>query len=154
MRWSIIRLICARELRDQLRDRRTVFMIAVLPLLLYPILGMAVVQFALGFAEKPSVVGIVAQTPGAKTFPGRLPPESGKSPLPAAVILQATSQLIDPSPYPALITAAVAHAGPQILDYPPLIVEGQFNTFGQNPATLPMSYLLALARVRIVFVEN
>src|SRR5262249_9387773 len=29
MRWSMIRLIWFRELRDQLRDRRTVFMIAV-----------------------------------------------------------------------------------------------------------------------------
>jgi sodium transport system permease protein len=58
MRWSIIRLIFFRELRDQLRDRRTIFMIAVLPLLLYPVLGVAVLQFALGFAEKPSVVGI------------------------------------------------------------------------------------------------
>jgi len=29
MRWSIVRLIWLRELRDQLRDRRTVFMIAV-----------------------------------------------------------------------------------------------------------------------------
>src|SRR5439155_172651 len=28
MRWSIIRLIWLRELRDQLRDRRTLFMIA------------------------------------------------------------------------------------------------------------------------------
>ena len=44
MRWSIIRLIFFRELRDQLRDRRTVFMIAVLPLVLYPVLGTAVVQ--------------------------------------------------------------------------------------------------------------
>ena len=40
MRWSIIRLIWVRELRDQLRDRRTIFMIAVLPLLLYPLLGL------------------------------------------------------------------------------------------------------------------
>src|SRR5947209_216965 len=30
MRWTIVRLIWARELRDQLRDRRTLFMIAVL----------------------------------------------------------------------------------------------------------------------------
>src|SRR5437868_1722686 len=30
MRWSIVRLIWHREFRDQLRDRRTVFMIAVL----------------------------------------------------------------------------------------------------------------------------
>ena len=46
MRWSIIRLIWLRELRDQLRDRRTVFMIAVLPILLYPVLGFGVLQFA------------------------------------------------------------------------------------------------------------
>ena len=46
MRWSIIRLIWLRELRDQLRDRRTLFMIVGLPLLLYPVLGFAVLQFA------------------------------------------------------------------------------------------------------------
>ena len=39
MRWSIIRLIWVRELRDQLRDRRTLFMIAVLPIILYPVAG-------------------------------------------------------------------------------------------------------------------
>ena len=39
MRWSIIRVIWLRELRDQLRDRRTVFMIVVLPLLIYPLAG-------------------------------------------------------------------------------------------------------------------
>ena len=32
MRWRIIRLIFRRELRDQLRDRRTLFMIVVLPI--------------------------------------------------------------------------------------------------------------------------
>jgi sodium transport system permease protein len=58
MRWSIVRLIWFRELRDQLRDRRTVFVMAVLPLLLYPALGFGVLQFALGFINKPSVVGI------------------------------------------------------------------------------------------------
>src|SRR5262249_48670544 len=58
MRWSIIRLIWLRELRDQLRDRRTVIMMAVLPLLLYPALGFGVLQFALSFANKPNVVGI------------------------------------------------------------------------------------------------
>jgi sodium transport system permease protein len=62
MRWSIIRLIFFRELRDQLRDRRTLFMIAVLPLVLYPILGTAVVQFAAGSGEKPSTLGIVGSS--------------------------------------------------------------------------------------------
>ncbi len=69
MRWSIIRLIWLRELRDQLRDRRTLFMIVVLPLLLYPVLGFLVVQFAFGFAEKPSVIGIEKATTAAAEFP-------------------------------------------------------------------------------------
>ena len=39
MNWRNIRLIYAREIRDQLRDRRTLFMIAVLPLLLVSAVG-------------------------------------------------------------------------------------------------------------------
>jgi len=58
MRWSIIRLIWLRELRDQLRDRRTVFVMAVLPLLLYPALGFGVFQFALSYSTKSNVIGI------------------------------------------------------------------------------------------------
>lgn len=45
MRWPIIRLIWHRELRDQIRDRRTVFMLVVLPFLLYPALGLLATQF-------------------------------------------------------------------------------------------------------------
>ena len=44
MSWTNIRLIWFREVRDQLRDRRTIFTLAVLPLLLYPLLGMAFLQ--------------------------------------------------------------------------------------------------------------
>src|SRR4029078_1020679 len=46
MNWQTVRLIYCREIRDQLRDRRTLFMIAVLPLLLYPLLGMSVFQLS------------------------------------------------------------------------------------------------------------
>jgi sodium transport system permease protein len=46
MTWRNVRLIYGREIRDQLRDRRTLFMIAVLPLLLYPLLGMSVFQLS------------------------------------------------------------------------------------------------------------
>ena len=52
MRWSIIRTIWLREMRDQMRDRRTLFMILGLPLLLYPVLGLGVLQFAMSFTEK------------------------------------------------------------------------------------------------------
>src|SRR4051794_20485326 len=59
MRWSIIRLIWLRELRDQLRDRRTVFMIAVLPVVLYPLGGFAFMQVASMFLTQPARVGLV-----------------------------------------------------------------------------------------------
>ena len=58
MRWSIIRVIWVRELRDQLRDRRTLFMIAVLPILLYPLAGLGLMELAAGFSQKPQVVGV------------------------------------------------------------------------------------------------
>src|SRR5882724_11417076 len=81
MRWSIIRLIWFRELRDQLRDRRTLFMIAVLPLLLYPVLGFAVLKFATGFVAAPSTVGVAHARP-SHAFPPRTPPSAGRSALP------------------------------------------------------------------------
>lgn len=45
-RWSAIWLIYLREMRDQVRDRRTLFTIAVLPIMLYPLLGMLLLQIA------------------------------------------------------------------------------------------------------------
>ncbi|MEJ7591435.1 MAG: ABC transporter permease subunit/CPBP intramembrane protease [Planctomycetaceae bacterium] len=59
MSWKNVRLIFMREVRDQLRDRRTLFMITVLPLLLYPMLGLGVVQMMLTFSEQQRVVVIL-----------------------------------------------------------------------------------------------
>lgn len=56
MSWLNVKLILAREVRDQLRDRRTLFMIAVLPILLYPLLGMSFVQISQFLEEKPTRV--------------------------------------------------------------------------------------------------
>lgn len=70
MRWSIIRLIWFREMRDQMRDRRTLFMVVVLPLLLYPILGYGVLQFTMPFVRQQNVVGLV----GREYLPPDLPP--------------------------------------------------------------------------------
>ena len=44
MKWSNVQLIYLREVRDQLRDRRTLFTIAILPIFLYPLLGMIFLQ--------------------------------------------------------------------------------------------------------------
>lgn len=45
MSWTNVKLIFLREVRDQLRDRRTLFMIFVLPVVLYPLLGLSFFQF-------------------------------------------------------------------------------------------------------------
>jgi sodium transport system permease protein len=59
MRWSNLYVIFRREVRDQIRDRRTLFMIFVLPILLYPILGIGVTKFAMALEQKPRVVIVV-----------------------------------------------------------------------------------------------
>ncbi len=68
MNWTNIKLIFLREVRDQLRDRRTLFMVAVLPLLLYPALGIGMVQMTVTFSEQMRNVVII----GADEIP---PPE-------------------------------------------------------------------------------
>jgi sodium transport system permease protein len=59
MNWYNVKLILAREIRDQLRDRRTLFMIFVLPLLLYPLLGTSFFQVSQFLREQPTRVLIV-----------------------------------------------------------------------------------------------
>ena len=59
MNWSIVKLIFRREVRDQLRDRRTLFTVAVLPLLLYPLMGMALLQVAQFMREHPTNVWVI-----------------------------------------------------------------------------------------------
>ena len=66
MSWSNIKLIYLREVRDQLRDRRTLFMIAVLPMLLYPLMGIVVLQASQFRREHPTRVWLV----GAENLPG------------------------------------------------------------------------------------
>ncbi|WP_425614536.1 ABC transporter permease subunit/CPBP intramembrane protease [Anatilimnocola sp. NA78] len=59
MSWTNIKLIYLRELRDQLRDRRTLFTIVILPLLMYPLLAMVWCQMQQFLKERPSKVRIV-----------------------------------------------------------------------------------------------
>ena len=58
-RWRNVWSIFRREARDQLRDRRTLFMVLVLPLLLYPILGFAIIQLSATFDRKSRTVVVV-----------------------------------------------------------------------------------------------
>ncbi|MEJ5342960.1 MAG: ABC transporter permease subunit/CPBP intramembrane protease [Thermogutta sp.] len=59
MTWRNVRIIFAREIRDQLRDRRTIFMVAVLPVFLYPLLGLSFFQIAQFMGEKPSRILVI-----------------------------------------------------------------------------------------------
>ncbi len=123
MRWSIIRLIWLRELRDQLRDRRTVFMIAVLPMLLYPAAGFGVMQLALGYLSKQTIIGVQ----GRQYLPQLTPRGTALSPV------AALSWLTVVPAAPGVPLAAAAHLGgaaalerarcgdPQ-QDYPPLFL--------------------------------
>lgn len=65
MKWRNILLIFRREVLDQIRDRRTLFMVAVLPLLLYPVMGIGMVQMTVLFSEQPRTVVIL----GANELP-------------------------------------------------------------------------------------
>jgi sodium transport system permease protein len=147
MRWSIIRLIWLRELRDQLRDRRTVLMVAGLPLLLYPILGVAVLKFALGFVDRKTTIGIVTEAGKPHDFPPRHgvsptrrgrdragPAPMGLSPLPPLAWLLA----VPPSPTATGVdrlagAAALAHFSHVSLDYPLLIHNDKFSALYLQP---------------------
>src|SRR4051794_39874098 len=69
MRWPIVWLIFGREVRDQLRDRRTLFMIVVLPILLYPVLGLGIVKLRLAFEQTARTVVVL----GAEHLPADPP---------------------------------------------------------------------------------
>ena len=86
MSWKNVKLIFSREVRDQLRDRRTVFLVTILPILLYPALGIFMMQMMLLFTEQPRTVVIL----GADSLPqqedlkllenGRFAPDFFKNP--------------------------------------------------------------------------
>jgi sodium transport system permease protein len=69
MNWTHVKLIFLREMTDQLRDRRTLFTITILPLLLYPLLGMLLMQIAQINRQQAVRVRIV----GLENWPQQMP---------------------------------------------------------------------------------
>lgn len=108
MQWANVKLVLAREIRDQLRDRRTMFMIVVLPLLLYPLLGMSFFQISQFIHAQPTrvkVIGAKAITESTDGLPplfennrfaSRLFPEQSD-----ARLLELQFARTEPSEYPA-----------------------------------------------------
>lgn len=79
MRRAVVRLIAVREARDQLRDRRTMFLILGLPVLMYPLFVGVGVVFVSVLKGKQLVVGVV----GAE----HLPPATAAGPHPYPPLL-------------------------------------------------------------------
>lgn len=69
MHFSNVKLILNRELRDQLRDRRTLFSVLVLPVLLYPLMGLLMTQVMQLQRTQPTKVRII----GGDEIPQRPP---------------------------------------------------------------------------------
>ncbi|MGI9456700.1 MAG: ABC transporter permease subunit/CPBP intramembrane protease [Aeoliella sp.] len=71
MNWRNVKLVWRREIRDQLRDRRTLLVIGVLPLLIYPMMGIVffrVSQFMQHHDARVAVIGS-GQLSGADQLP-------------------------------------------------------------------------------------
>jgi sodium transport system permease protein len=59
MQRSTIRLIALREIRDLLRDRRTLLIVLGLPAVLYPAFVVVGLAFAVSLLEQKTVIGVV-----------------------------------------------------------------------------------------------
>ena len=72
MNWRIARTVLAKELRETLRDRRTLFMMIVIPTLLYPALMVVLEQLTLfgqrRLSERPAAVAVAAGDAGLTAF--------------------------------------------------------------------------------------
>jgi sodium transport system permease protein len=74
MRRSVVRLIARREVRDLLRDRRTLMIVLGLPAVLYPAFVVVGLAFAVTMMDQKTVIGVVGMehTPVARSHPEAL----------------------------------------------------------------------------------
>jgi sodium transport system permease protein len=100
MRWPIVRLIWYRELRDLLRDRRWLFMLLGLPVLLYPAFGLVGLVFAISMLDQKTPVGVY----GAE----HLPAPAADAPIGPVAEMGWLTALPAPGLSPADVAAAAA----------------------------------------------
>lgn len=99
MNWKHVHLIFWREMNDQLRDRRTLFTITILPILLYPLIGLLMMQIAQFNREHSVRIRVV----GAEHWPQESPLLNDENQLIAAPGLEKITKLveIETLPWPA-----------------------------------------------------
>ncbi len=110
IRWSNVLVIFQREVRDQVRDRRTLFMVFVLPILLYPLLGIGTAKLAELMQEQSRKVVIV----GGEWLPG---PGSG---VPASGLVAGVGALVATEPLapPPLLNEQRTGFNPDLFEVP------------------------------------
>lgn len=107
MNLGIVRTVLAKELRETLRDRRTLFMMVVIPVLLYPGLMVLMEQLTLfgqkRLDQKPAAVAVAGADAGLAAFLARdtalrvLPPGSASAAAVRAKKVEA-ALLLEPPP--------------------------------------------------------
>jgi sodium transport system permease protein len=110
MRRSVVRLIARREIRDLLRDRRTLLIVLGLPAMLYPAFVVVGLLFAVSMMEQKTVIGVSGMDypPPAKSHPQAL-----------------------------LVGAALQIEADRKWDEPALFIDGHFNpAFLKNEAAI------------------
>ncbi len=138
-------------MRDQLRDRRTLLMIVGLPLVLYPLMGFAVLRFAAGFAEQPSLIGVVTGSSESKDFPPRTPPSAGRH---AAMMLARLGSMPGVNLSGLVGTVSLVEASREALEYPHLIQGGQFTTFDSKHSRKQSREWASQARLELKFLDR
>src|SRR5260370_17247101 len=92
MRRTVVRLIARREIRDLVRDRRTLLIVVGLPALLYPAFVVVGLAFAVSLMDQKTVIGVVGMEhlPAETSHPEAL--LAG-----AALVVEAESNWDDPA---------------------------------------------------------
>ena len=136
MNWSNVKLIVVREIRDQLRDRRTMFMVAVLPVLLYPLMGMSFLQLT-QFMHERDIRVLVLGAPTNAALPqlienGRFSETLYPSPL-LHLTLESSDQVErDPRPGPAQARREMQSGNYELVVYFPPGFSEQFERYHQT----------------------
>lgn len=71
---AVVRLIAGKELRDLIRDRRTVLLVLVLPAVLYPLFVGVAILFATTIINQATVIGVVGSEHQPDGRNGNYPP--------------------------------------------------------------------------------
>jgi len=140
MHSATIRLIARREMLDLLRDRRTVFMIFLLPVALYPLLGVFGLLFALGSTEQKSRLGVE----GAEYLPQPSSPAGPRTRMLTAMAWLSAAPGTGGGLERLLGAAALSLADERQFDFPPLLIDGQISPALSNVPGQPVRSIVVV----------